>query len=219
STDGGATWHPARGRETWSYTWQVPAGGTTTLRSRAVDDSGNLEVPNAGISVTLGSPQCPCAIWSSAAVPAVADAGPDSSVELGVRFLSDTAGYITGLRFYKGSGNTGTHVGNLWSASGALLASATFAGETASGWQQVNFSAPVAVTANTIYIVSYHTGVGHFSVNRNYFTSTGVDNSPLHAPASGVSGLNGVYAYATSSTFPASSWSDSNYWVDVVFHP
>ncbi|HEX2713315.1 MAG TPA: N,N-dimethylformamidase beta subunit family domain-containing protein [Candidatus Acidoferrales bacterium] len=97
STDGGATWHPASGRETWSYTWQVPAGETTTLRSRAVDDSGNLEAPNAGISVTLGPPQCPCAIWSSAAVPAVVDAGPDSSVELGVRFLSDTAGYITGF--------------------------------------------------------------------------------------------------------------------------
>ena len=219
SADGGVTWHPASGRETWSYIWQVPAGGTTTLRSRAVDDSGNLEVPQAGISVTIGPPQCPCAIWSSTAAPATVDAGPDSSVELGVRFLSDTTGYITGLRFYKSSTNTGTHVGNLWSASGALLASATFAGETASGWQQVNFSTPVATTANTIYVASYHTGVGHWSVNRNYFTSTGVDNSPLHAPASGVSGLNGVYAYATSNTFPTSSYLDSNYWVDVVFHP
>jgi hypothetical protein len=36
------------------------------------------------------------------------------------------AGYITGLRFYKGSLNTGPHIGHLWSATGALLAEATF---------------------------------------------------------------------------------------------
>ncbi len=39
STNGGAAWHPAIGRESWSY----PSSATTNLRSRAVDDSGNLE--------------------------------------------------------------------------------------------------------------------------------------------------------------------------------
>ena len=39
STDGGATWHPAIGRESWSYL----SSATANLRSRAVDDSGNLE--------------------------------------------------------------------------------------------------------------------------------------------------------------------------------
>jgi len=71
-------------------------------------------------------------------VPTIADAGPYSSLELGVRFRADSSGYITSIRFYKSAANTGTHVGNLWSSSGALLASATFIGETASGWQQVN---------------------------------------------------------------------------------
>ena len=47
----------------------------------------------------------------------------------------------------RATGNTGTHVGNLWSASGALLARATFSAETASGWQQVNFASPVPVNA------------------------------------------------------------------------
>src|SRR5438046_4885409 len=82
---------------------------------------------------------CPCTIWPSTAVPSVADVGPDSPVELGVTFRADSNGYITGIRFYKSTGNTGTHVGNLWSSGGALLASATFTGESASGWQQVNF--------------------------------------------------------------------------------
>ena len=49
-------------------------------------------------------------------------ASPDpNSVELGVRFRSDLAGYVTGVRFYKGAGNTGTHVGNLWTNTGTLL--------------------------------------------------------------------------------------------------
>jgi hypothetical protein len=32
-----------------------------------------------------------------------------------------------------------------------------------------------------------------------------------------VDGLNGVYAYGASSSFPSNSWNDSNYWVDVIF--
>jgi hypothetical protein len=42
STDGGSTWHPAGGREQWSYTYTAPAGDAVP-RSRATDDSGNLE--------------------------------------------------------------------------------------------------------------------------------------------------------------------------------
>jgi hypothetical protein len=91
----------------------------------------------------------------------------------------------------------------------------TFTGESASGWQQMNFSTPVAITANTTYVVSYHTGVGNYAVNNNYFTA-GVDNAPLHALASGVDGLNGVYLYGGGG-FPTQSFNASNYWVDVVF--
>ena len=32
----------------------------------------------------------------------------------GVKFRTTQAGSITGIRFYKGAGNTGTHVGSLW---------------------------------------------------------------------------------------------------------
>ena len=79
-------------------------------------------------------------IWPSTTVPPVADAGPDSPVELGVSFKSDTSGYVIGIRFYKSTANTGTHVGHLWSNTGALLASATFTGDTAAGWQPGNFA-------------------------------------------------------------------------------
>ena len=53
STDGGATWRPAAGRENWSFSWTPASSGPVTILSRAADDSGNLEVPGAGISVTV----------------------------------------------------------------------------------------------------------------------------------------------------------------------
>ena len=157
-------------------------------------------------------------IWPSTATPAIADGGPDKAVELGVKFRADVTGTITGVRFYKSATNTGTHTAHLWSGSGTSLATATFSGETASGWQQVNFTTPVAITANTVYVASYHSTSGHYSDDENYF-STGVDRAPLHALADGVSGVNGAYAYGSASKFPNLSFNSSNYWVDVVFTP
>jgi hypothetical protein len=145
------------------------------------------------------------------------DGGADNSVELGVKFRSDVAGSITGVRFYKASTNTGTHVGTLWTSTGTRLASVTFTGETASGWQQVNFATPVAIAANTVYVISYHANTGHYSVDANYFATSGVDNPPLHALANGVSGSNGIYLYGASSAFPTATWESANYWVDVIF--
>ncbi|MGD1211782.1 MAG: DUF4082 domain-containing protein, partial [Candidatus Acidiferrales bacterium] len=190
------------------------SGGTTTISAvqGSVTGTTTLTVQASG------GTQCPCTIWSSSTVPSTIDGGPDSPVELGVAFQATTSGTISGVRFYKASTNTGTHVGNLWSSTGTLLASATFTNETSSGWQQVSFSSPVTITAGTTYIASYHTMVGHWSVNRSYFASTGVSNPPLQAPQSGSSQGNGVYAYGSTSLFPSNSYVASNYWVDVVFN-
>ncbi len=98
-------------------------------------------------------------------------------------------------------------------------ASATFTGETSSGWQQVSFATPVPIAANTVYVASYHTSVGHYSQDLNYFATTGVDNPPLHALANGVSGGNGVYRYGGGSAFPNRTANAPNYWVDIVFKP
>jgi Domain of unknown function (DUF4082) len=133
-----------------------------------------------------------------------------------MKFTADVGGNVTGVRFYKGASNTGTHIGNLWSNTGQLLATVTFTNETASGWQQATFSQPVAITAGTVYVVSYHTNVGFYSVNSGYFASA-FDNPPLHGVANGTS-PNGVYAYGATQ-FPNGSYNASNYWVDVVFNP
>jgi len=218
STDGGNTWRPATGTTTWSYSWTAAGSGMVTLRSRAYDDSGNTEIPSNGVIVTVngGGGAC-CSIWNASVVPAgPLDDGDPASVELGTKFRADVDGFVTAVRFYKGSLNTGTHTGSLWNSSGTRLGTVTFGGETASGWQQANFPTSIPITANTTYIVSYHAPNGHYTGTDGYFNN-GVDNPPLHALRDGVDGANGLYSYSTNSVFPTSTFNAENYWVDVVF--
>ncbi|MEO8062817.1 MAG: DUF4082 domain-containing protein [Pseudomonadota bacterium] len=217
STDGGTTWHPATGRGTWSYSWTTPTTGAQTVRVRAVDDSGNLQSSPTTVSFTVGGAACPCSIWPAETPSGGVDAD-SNSVELGVRFRTSAAGNVTALRFFKHSQNTGTHVGSLWSASGTLLGQVTFAGESASGWQVQTLASPVALTANTDYVVSYHTSSGFYTGDDNYFTTSGVTSGPLLAPQDGSGGSNGLYKYGSSSVFPTDTYNGENYWVDVVFN-
>lgn len=145
----------------------------------------------------------------------IASAG---GAELGMKFRSDEAGYVTGVRFWAGTQNTGPHTGELWTDSGQLLATATFTPITAGGWQQVYFSSPVAISANTTYIVSYHTTASSIADTPGAFSVSGINNQNLHGLAAGVDGANGVFALGPASAFPNSSDGQSpNYWVDVIF--
>ena len=163
-----------------------------------------------------GQQVCPCSIWTLSTTPGPV-ANDASAVELGVKFKADSASSITGLRFYKYAQNTGTHVGHLWSATGTLLGTVTFTGETASGWQQANFASPVAIALNTTYVASYHTTTGFYAATNSGLTA-GVDNVPLHALSNAAGGGNGVYLYGAGA-FPNQTYQASNYWVDVVFAP
>src|SRR6266545_2874203 len=53
SVDGGATWNLATGTTAWSYDWTPATPGPATIKSRAVDDSGNVQDPPAEITVTV----------------------------------------------------------------------------------------------------------------------------------------------------------------------
>jgi uncharacterized repeat protein (TIGR01451 family) len=100
-----------------------------------------------------------------------------------------------------------TRVGHLWSADGTKLAEATFT-ETASGWQQVNFSSPVPVTASTTYVASYFAPDGKYFATKSWpYPSS---NPPLTANL-------GFYHYPPPS-FPDTP-AVANYWADVVFQP
>src|SRR4051812_19867988 len=153
--------------------------------------------------------------WTNTNTPGISGVTNDTaSVNLGLKFSSDVSGTVTGVRFYKGTGNTGTHIGSLWSSSGSLLASVTFANETASGWQQANFASPISITANTVYTISYLAPRASYAQDQNYAWSR-LSTAPLHVSGS----LPGVFTYSAHTALPVSTWNASNYYVDVVFTP
>src|SRR5262249_28755576 len=155
------------------YSWSIASGtlpaGLTLAASTGVisgtpttagASSFTVQVTSAAwdsatapLSITVNT--AAASIWPSNPTPAIVDGGDPLPVVLGVKFQSDVAGFIKGLRFYKAAANTATHVGTLWSGTGQSLATATFTGATASGWQHVTFATPVAIQANTVYVASY----------------------------------------------------------------
>jgi hypothetical protein len=104
STDGGATWHPAVGRASWSYTWTPNAAGSAVIKCRAVDDSGNLQTPGAGVTVTVSTSNTLAAAYSF-------DEGTGSTV-------ADATG----------KGNGGTISGATWVTTGKYGKALSFNG-------------------------------------------------------------------------------------------
>jgi methionine-rich copper-binding protein CopC len=221
STDGGSTWHPvttmstASTSVTWSYTWSAAGSSSVTLESRATDDDANMGSPGPGVSVTV---DCPCSLFGASHVPYTTSANDSGSYELGMKFQSTVPGWVAGVRFYKGTGNGGTHTGSLWTSSGTLLATGTFTNETASGWQTLIFASPVQISPNTTYVVSYYDPEGHYSVDEEYFASQ-VNTPPLIGVKANyltAGGGNGVFN-AGGSGFPTQMNDSWSYSVDVIF--
>ena len=224
SVDGGVTWDVAVLNKldhnvTWTYTWIPKEPGVASIKSRAFDDSGNTETPGTGIIINVTAAGYPFSIFHPSVIPM--QHFMDPPINLGIRFRPNVNGYITAVRFYKGPNNDGTHIGNLWDASGNKLAEVTFTNETAEGWQEAEFSTPVSVTAGEVYTASYYTPSGNFSITNQFFATEGYPaGSPSVWPLQALSnteGGNGVYAYGGGPVFPASSYNAANYFVDVVF--
>lgn len=198
-------------------TFVTIVGSVTTIQTAVLTATANGGSKPVALTLLGSAPTTSSSIWNPSAAPRTMF---DNTlpVELGLKFQSSVAGFITGVRFYKGPQSTGLHIGHLWSKSGALLATTTFTNETASGWQQANFLLPVAISANNTYVISYYLTQGQFADDVSYFEDSGVTNGVLTALRDGVDGGNSVYQYGQSG-FPSSTWESSNYWVDVVFSP
>lgn len=77
STDGGATWRSALGRGAWRFSWVASGTGPAQLRSRAGDDSGNLESPGPGHTVYRGAAPPPPP--PAASTPVISGLSPSSA--------------------------------------------------------------------------------------------------------------------------------------------
>jgi hypothetical protein len=163
-----------------------------------------------------GTPASATNIYSSGYIPTVTAFNDPHSVSLGVQFQTQTAGYINGVRFYKGVGNTGVHVGSLWTSKGTLLAQATFTNESNSGWQDVYFSDPVPIAANTTYIASYFAPNGHYAFTPNGLLN-GITDAPLVALPGNTPGGNGMFSYGIVPQVPTTSVTGNDYGVDVDY--
>jgi uncharacterized protein YkwD len=195
----------------------VAPGATTRYTLTASNSTGTATAP---VTVTVNyttPPPTPTGVslWPTSAAPTM-NLVAGGAIELGMKFRSDAAGEIAAIKFYKISANTGTHTGSLWTRDGTLLATGTFVNETASGWQTLTLSTPVAISANTTYIASYHTNSGTAAVGLD-FQSRGQNNPPLHALQSGVDGYNGVYIFGAGRAFPVQGTNGYNFWLDVIF--
>jgi parallel beta-helix repeat protein len=127
------------------------------------------------------------------------------SYTLGTRFKASVDGTILGVRYWKYAGSVPVVV-SLWNMAGTLLASRTASGETASGWQRMDFVTPISIVADTDYIVSYHSSAAPSNIlytrADNYFASTGRTSDKLYTYLySEVTPGNGVFS-TTAGSFP-----------------
>ena len=220
SIDGGQTWTMAKGTTSWSITLPFKKLGEVIIKSRSFDDSGNIEdVTNStSPNIKLGKvipKECPCSVFNSTDAPEI-ELNEGQPLEVGFKFRTSKNGVVKSIRYYKGEGTSGTHLGHLWNSSGVMLAEATFTNEGASGWQEVSFTTPVSVIPGVTYTASVHSSSGDFASTLPYFTDP-IIQGPLIALADGADGGNGVFIYSPTPAFPTESWQSSNYWVDIVF--
>jgi Domain of unknown function (DUF4082)/Secretion system C-terminal sorting domain len=163
--------------------------------------------------------------------PAAAPVSIGSGVTLGTKFQSDVNGFVNGVRFYKAAPMGNSHIGLLYQLSPTitLLGQVNFTNETASGWQDAQFSSPIPVNANVNYMIAYFVPAsdGFFEIDNNYFTSA-LANGHLTAPQNSATfGANGQFETGNSPTFPnldpfavsGGTFSAVNQWVDVDFNP
>jgi hypothetical protein len=199
-------------------TGTINSAGTTNSVVYASNISGEGAGGTLQFVVTNPPAVTSYSIFASDTVPSLADqndgtSGITNGIELGMRFTPSQSGQVTAVRFYKASTNTGTHTGTLWGPTGTNLGQVTFAGETASGWQQQNFASPINVTSGQTYTISYNTRNGHYSSDSGGFNSSKT-SGPLTAP---ISAGRYVYNFETGYPYPQSIYNNENYYVDVVF--
>jgi hypothetical protein len=211
STDGGASWHPAQGTTDWSYEYVQKGMAATSVLVRAVDDSANYPSTPTALALDVTGPYT----FFGDALPSVPDGGDSSPVELGLRFTPTVNGFVSGVRFFKSSANTGTHTGSLWRDDGVRLATTTFTDETPSGWQMAAFDSAVPVTAGRTYVVSYFAPNGRYSAEANFAGYAAIDHHPLTVAGGYGSAAAGVYS--TTQSYPTTSYQRGNYYVDAVF--
>ena len=107
------------------------------------------------------------------------------SVELGVKFHSSIAGFITGVRFYKTTGYTELILDDCIFYPGGQLATAVFTGETASGWQTVFVPHTGSYNSRDNICCGFLSILPHIMLQITMDCQSAITNCNLTAPANG----------------------------------
>lgn len=177
--------------------------------------------------VTAGSASA-ATIFGPAAQTEAADVPvhDPTDYELGTVFQAAVNGQVTALRFYLGpveGVNPGTIVGTLWDAYGNVLGSETY-GSLVVGWNEVSLTTPVAITANTSYVVSANTNAGSTGTGSYAFDNGALDTGFFFGGyVNGqLTATSGVFV-TTPGAFPTQNFPPTNggssYFRDVQFVP
>ena len=189
--------------------------------SRAVDDSGNLERPAAGISVTVGNRDRELPVLDLVA-------GTDAWRSVGQRRRARSKsapvsgrtsnGFITGDPVLQGHAERGPArrqpVDGHRHAASPASRSAASAPPAGRKWpcRTPSRSRRTRPTSSRTTRTS-----GFYAGDGGYFATAGVDNGPLHAPARRRGRANGVYRVRRHRHSRLRRSTATNYWVDVVF--
>ena len=134
-----------------------------------------------------------------------------NGVELGVRFRTSQELTITGVRVYRV--DLGTVTGSLWDDQGVRLATGTFESRGRRGWQDLEFDAPVVVSAGRTYVASYYSPATRYAFEYGFFDRQ-ITRGPVTALRSSDDTPNGVHCYDVASCVsPTRGFRSSNYWV------
>ena len=91
----------------------------------AATDLGGLAASET-FNITAAPAPTTYSLFSASNTPTQTNLNDGQQLEVGVKFQSNVAGDITGIKFYRSANDTGQNVVDLWSATGTKLASATF---------------------------------------------------------------------------------------------
>ncbi|HEY6000332.1 MAG TPA: right-handed parallel beta-helix repeat-containing protein, partial [bacterium] len=177
STDGGASWAPAQGREQWYHDWTAPEDGIYAIRSRVIDRADLIETPGAGITLTFDGalPTTSGTLVADETWTGVVAISGDVTVPEG-RTLTVEPGTV--IRFASladdQAGGAATTLAELV-VSGSLIARGTAAnpivfGSTSTGlargdWQGIRFQPATSGSALTLEYVTVENAVTGVNVD------------------------------------------------------
>jgi hypothetical protein len=214
SVDGGVTWQQVTGRGSWTFAWTPASAGTSTIMSRAVDDSGNREAPSGGVTVTIGSAgQGTLGLTS---IGSQADFGMSNHMN-GSKITTTVASQVVAISVYVGAidSSAANQQFQLAIYSDTAGKPGTLVAASAAGTLSANRWNTIALNANlqaaTSYWLIYNTNGRTTAVN-NLFYNTG-------AAGQGAFSDVGQTFGAWPSTFPVNTITNAVYSMYVTLAP